>query len=168
VRFRLFVLITLIFAALAARAADVVSTWDGSSNNWTSNHWSSAEFPNNVDGGLTYDAIISAGSVTLNQDIAIQKLALSGNSIALTGTAIRNLTVNEQFDWTGGTIDGNSASANVVTRASCCGVGESAHWHNTSSSKCVCAVAGNAASDILPRITAILDEVYEAVPWDRI
>ena len=67
----------MIFVALTAAAVpDVVSTWDGSSNNWTSNHWSSAAFPNNVDGGPTYDAIISAGSVTLNQDIVIQKLAI--------------------------------------------------------------------------------------------
>lgn len=64
--------------ASLARAADVISTWDSSSNPWTSNHWSSPLFPHNGNGGFTYDAVINGGTVTLDQDVVLEKLAFTG------------------------------------------------------------------------------------------
>src|SRR5262245_12140024 len=68
---------------ISALAADVTSTWNGTTGNWSdATRWSSnPNFPNNGNGGFTYDAIINSGSVTLDQDIAIEKLTLSGGTL---------------------------------------------------------------------------------------
>src|SRR5688500_5094555 len=63
-------------AGAASRAADVTSTWGGGTGNWGSAaNWNNSpavsQFPNNGNGGFTYDAVISSGTVTLNQNIAI-------------------------------------------------------------------------------------------------
>ena len=61
-----------------SRAADVTSTLVGTGL-WTDNSvWSSPLFPDNGNGGLTYDALIGGNAVTLNQDITIESLNLSG------------------------------------------------------------------------------------------
>src|SRR5262245_46848489 len=40
-----------------ALAADATATWDNTTNNWNSAHWSTVNFPNNGNGGVaTYDA----------------------------------------------------------------------------------------------------------------
>src|SRR3954469_23535581 len=94
----------LLVASEAASAADLISTWDGTINNWTSNHWSSPNFPNNGNAGLTYDAIINGGTVTQDQDIALQRLTFNGG--ALTAGSSFFLTVQEQLNWDGGTMAG--------------------------------------------------------------
>ena len=48
----------LAFLPAVCLAADVVSTWDGSTNDWTSPHWSSPNFPHNGNGGFSYDALV--------------------------------------------------------------------------------------------------------------
>src|SRR5687768_4687388 len=58
----------------ALRAADVTSTWGGGTGNWGSAaNWNNSpavnHFPNNGNGGFTYDAVVNAGAVTLDQDI---------------------------------------------------------------------------------------------------
>ena len=83
-------------------AADVVSTWDGAIDDWTSNHWSSPDFPNNGNDGFTYDAVIGSGTVTLDQDITIEGLTLSGG--ILTGTS--SIALNDLSSWTAGTMSG--------------------------------------------------------------
>jgi hypothetical protein len=97
-------LLVLTWPVVNALAADVTSTWDNTTNNWTSAHWSSAMFPNNGNGGFTYDAEIGGGAVTLDQDITIEKFTLSGG--ALVGPTSFTLTLNDLFTWTGGTIGG--------------------------------------------------------------
>src|SRR5687767_4059184 len=79
-----------------ARAADLIATWDNSNDFWSAAaHWSTMVFPNNGNGGLTYDALIGGGTVTLDQDIAIQRYTQSGGSlVALSATT---LTLNELF-----------------------------------------------------------------------
>ncbi len=89
-------------------AADVISTWNNSTGNWSdATRWSTNPlFPNNGNGGFTFDAIISGGTVTLDQNITIEALALNGGTI--TGAAATNftLTLNDLFTWTSGTIGG--------------------------------------------------------------
>ena len=74
--------------SLRASGADVTSTWDGTNNNWSSTaHWSNfpnvVAFPNNGNGGFTYNAAINSGTVNLDQNIALQKLTL--NAATITG-----------------------------------------------------------------------------------
>jgi hypothetical protein len=65
-------------------ASDVLSTYRGVTGNWGVNgSWSNnpalGGFPNNGNGGVaTYDAVINSGIVTLDQNIAIQKLDFNG------------------------------------------------------------------------------------------
>ncbi len=97
-----------LFAALlacwpvAARSADVVATWDNSIGNWTDGaRWSSApDYPHN--GALTYDAVINAGTVTLNVPVVIEALDLAGGY--LLGPS--DLTLNGLFTWSGGYLEG--------------------------------------------------------------
>ena len=60
-------------------AADVTSTWNSSTGNWSDpTRWSSyPNFPNNGNGGNIYDAVINGGIVTLDQNIAIRTLNLN-------------------------------------------------------------------------------------------
>jgi len=103
---RLLLFIVAIASMCAAiPAADVTSTWDGTSNNWSSAHWSSPDFPNNGNGGFTYDAVITNGTVKLDQDITIESLALSLGTI--NATTPSNLTINDQLNWNGGSFLGN-------------------------------------------------------------
>ena len=89
--------IVLILAAVPVFAADIISMWDGSTDNWTSNHWSSANFPNNGNGGFTYDAVINSGTVTLDQNITIEDFTLSGGTL----TATSHLTLRStSLTWT--------------------------------------------------------------------
>ena len=88
-------------------AADQVSTWDGTTNNWSdAARWNTVPtaglFPNNGNGGFTYDAIINSGNVTLDLDITIELLSLNGGTVG--GTF--NLTASGLSTWTGGTMTG--------------------------------------------------------------
>ncbi len=87
-------------ALTSAPGADIPALWNGSSGNWTdATRWSTNPiFPNNNPPNL-YDAVIAAGSVTLNQNIGINLLTLSG---ALTGSA--GLTLAEGIAWNGGNL----------------------------------------------------------------
>jgi hypothetical protein len=87
------------------RAADQTAIWDNSSNVWTApGHWSTALFPNNGNGGFTYDAVVGGGTVTLDQNITILRYTQSAGT--LTGVNPFTLTVNEVFTWSGGTLTG--------------------------------------------------------------
>ncbi len=79
--------------------ADTTANWDGATGNWTdATHWSTDPvFPNN-NAPDVFDVGINAGSVTLDQAITINQLALSGGILSGTGS----LTLGEGFDWTGG------------------------------------------------------------------
>ena len=61
--------VRLIVGISSAALADTNSTWDGSTNNWSSaTHWSTnPNYPNNgTPLGLSYDVFIAKGSVTLD------------------------------------------------------------------------------------------------------
>ena len=70
-----------------ALAADVTSTWNGTTGNWSdASRWSSVDFPNNGNGGFTYDAIINSGTVTLDLNVMIEAFKFGGG--AITGATI--------------------------------------------------------------------------------
>jgi hypothetical protein len=92
----------------AARAADITSTWDGTANSWSDpSHWVNAplagSFPNNGNGGFTYDAAVGSGTANLAGTIAIQSLNFSGGTINGNGFA---LTTSQPLNWTAGTLGG--------------------------------------------------------------
>jgi hypothetical protein len=89
------------------RAADITSTWDDSDGNWSDPaRWDSANFPNNGNDGLTYDAVLFSGTATLDVDIALQGLQLLFG-VNLVGPG--NLTVEESFLWDRGNLSGTGA-----------------------------------------------------------
>ena len=83
----------------APRAADVVSTWNGTTGVWSdASRWDSIDFPDNGNGGFTYDAVVAGGTVSLDQVITLEDLELFGGTIDGAGT----LHVSENIDWFGG------------------------------------------------------------------
>ncbi len=106
-------LVTISFPG-AMHAADQTATWDNTDNKWTdSAHWSTALFPDNA--GLTYDAVHSEGTITLDQDITIEKYTQSGGTLATVDPF--TLTLNGDFLWTGGTMGGAGTTAVAGTLA---------------------------------------------------
>jgi hypothetical protein len=99
-----FALVTL--ASLhSVRAADQTAIWDDSTNDWSNSaHWSTTLFPNNGNGGFTYDATLNSGTITLDRDITIEKYTQNGGT--LTAVNSFTLTLNGNFAWSGGTANG--------------------------------------------------------------
>jgi len=95
------VVLGLLLLSAHAPAADQTATWNGTIGNWTDvTRWSTNPlFPNNGNGGFTFDAVQNAGTVTVNQNITIEKLTMSGGTNAAAGFT---LTANDLFTWTGG------------------------------------------------------------------
>src|SRR5687768_2622208 len=103
------VVIALGAAAPCAHAADVSSTWFGGNAFWdNAGLWNNtpavAEFPNNGNGGLTYDVVVSAGTVDQASDYTIEALTLDGGSI--NGITF-DLTLNQPLNWTAGNLSGS-------------------------------------------------------------
>jgi len=102
-----------VFAALtfclvrpSAGAVDVVSTWLGGTGNWTDPaEWDSNDYPH--DSGLTYEAVVNAGTTSLDADITVYSmLEISG---AYTQSAGAGLAIG-----IGGRIRGNDYDALLV------------------------------------------------------
>ncbi len=94
--------------ALTVRAADVNSQWIGGTDGWNdAANWNNfpavAQYPNNGNGGLTYEAFLSTGTASLESAITIESLGLSGGSIDTAGFA---LGVNQAMTWFGGNLLG--------------------------------------------------------------
>ena len=82
-------------------------------NRGDSVHWrTNPNFPNNT-GGVTYDATINNGFVTLDRDITLQRLFLNGDFFTTRLDGAFALNLNEGLNWTGGRI-GNS-TINLAT-----------------------------------------------------
>jgi hypothetical protein len=111
---------TCALGSAVARGADVVSTWIdqglGGAGNWNvATNWSNtpnvAQFPNNGNGGFTYDAIVGAATntITLGQDIDVQNFTLTNSTI----TGPNKLTVHGVMTFAGGAL----RNANVTVPA---------------------------------------------------
>lgn len=86
----------------SAHGEDITALWNSSSGNWTdAASWSTNPlFPNNSAPNL-YDGTIPAGSVTLNQNIAINHLTLSGGTLG----GASALALAEGIAWSGGSLE---------------------------------------------------------------
>jgi hypothetical protein len=95
-------------AAMSSPAADLSSHWLNGDGNWSdAMQWdTNPAYPNNGN-GVTYDATINAGDVTLDRDITIQRLFLNGGIL----DGVSELNLLEGLNWTGGKISGPAGSA---------------------------------------------------------
>lgn len=84
-------------------SADFSAIWLNGSGNWSdATQWTTnPHFPNN-ESGVTYDATINDGAITLDSNITIQRLFLNGGTI----DGVSALTINQSLDLTGGTLSG--------------------------------------------------------------
>ena len=83
---------TLMAWVAPAFAADRTSLWDGSTGDWTdAARWSTnPDYPDNNRDGTTYDAVISGGSVTVNNyALTIDRLTLSNATISTNGLFLK-------------------------------------------------------------------------------
>ena len=116
-----FVILAAVLAFIpSARAANISSVWRNVSATWTNAvNWTNfpltVNFPDNGNGGFTYDATVGGGSVVLEQDIVVQKFTHTAGTVS----GVKSLTANELYTWTGGTESGtgtNFANAGVAVR----------------------------------------------------
>ena len=119
-KFRTGNLMLLVFAFIFtsnALAANKTATWTGLvSNNWSEpGNWNIVPveatplYPNNGEGGFTYDAVITTGIPTLSENISVDALNVSNARI----TGAFNLTSHITFTWGGnGVIENITLNAN--------------------------------------------------------
>ncbi len=107
---RLFVYCSIFVLPVTSWSADSSAKWLGGSGNWSDPlQWdSNPNYPNN--NSTTYDATINDGTVTLNQDITIQRLFMNGGTLDGSST----LTLNDGLTMTGGTL-GNPFFSSPIT-----------------------------------------------------
>lgn len=88
--------------------AQTTSTWNNTTGDWSdATRWDTNPlFPNNGNGGNDYNAVISAGTVTLDEDIEIEALTLGGATI----DGDFDLTLNGLFSWTQGSFSGTGTT----------------------------------------------------------
>ena len=100
-----------IAAFASVHGADFTSTWTGANGLWSAfANWNTpgaaGVFPNN--GVSTFDAILSNGStITLDLNITIEKFTLSSGTLA----GGFNLILNQDLNWTGGTMSGTGSTS---------------------------------------------------------
>src|SRR5439155_27114837 len=92
-------------------AADVTSTWFGGVNLWSSSNWINnppvSQYPNDGNGGFTYDAVLNSGQASLTEFITIEGLMLAGAQIDASGFALQ---ANKTFNWSAGTLAGSGTT----------------------------------------------------------
>lgn len=95
----------LLGSLLPATAADFTATWNGTTGNWSdTTKWSTNPLaPNNGNGGFTFDVVQSAGALTMDQAVNVEKLTMSGGGNSGSGF---NLTVNDLLTLSGGSLNG--------------------------------------------------------------
>jgi len=98
------------FQTAQSEAADMTSTWITAAGVWSvSTNWSTPFFPQNGNGGFTYDAILgNGGSITLDstqiiiQDFSLQSGQITGTSATGFVRATQNISI------AAGTINGHA------------------------------------------------------------
>jgi autotransporter-associated beta strand protein len=81
----------------------------GNAANWN-NQPVVTQFPNNGNGGSTYDAIVDSGTATLDRDITIEKFTLDNATLTSGNFNAPVLTVRDTFTWSGGSIVGTGTT----------------------------------------------------------
>jgi mannose-6-phosphate isomerase-like protein (cupin superfamily)/predicted secreted protein len=102
---------TIVLSAFTPTGTNITASWLGGNGNWSNGgNWSTNPVaPNNGQPGAAdlYDVTqANGGTITLDVPVVIQKLALSSGTI----TGPNDLTTNELFTWTGGTLGGSGIS----------------------------------------------------------
>ncbi len=89
-------------------SAQVSSSWNGTTGNWSdATRWSTDPlFPNNGNGENDYNAVINGGTVTLDQEIEIEGLALDNATI----NGDFDLTLKDMSNWSSGTMEGSGVT----------------------------------------------------------
>ena len=103
-------LVGTMLAAMPAGAAHVVSTWNCGSGDWDDGLlWSSNPlWPNNGNGGNTFDAVINCGTVTLTLDpvdpgVVVEELSLGGGTLLGASDLTANVAITCDGSYVGGT-----------------------------------------------------------------
>jgi fibronectin-binding autotransporter adhesin len=95
--------VALVLCGPSAHAVN--STWDGAYDFWSNvAHWNTPYFPNNGNGGFTYVANIGSGTVTLDTNVTLNGLNLTGGILG----GSKDLTVTS-FLLNGGVLDTTGA-----------------------------------------------------------
>jgi hypothetical protein len=93
----------MIHGLIVLQAADVQSTWDGSTNVWTSplnwNHSAPSLLGYPSNGVQTYDVRVDSGEITLGGTNTIDRLELNGGTLT-----VQKLIALSNVTWTGGSI----------------------------------------------------------------
>ncbi|MBW2271344.1 MAG: hypothetical protein JRH16_22560, partial [Deltaproteobacteria bacterium] len=103
----------LLAAALAtaeARAGTITS-WNGGASTWgTAGEWDTGVVPKNgtPNPADTYDAVVGAGTVTLDLDVTIDELEHTGGTIDGAGFSLQ---IDDLFTWKGGTLTGTGTTS---------------------------------------------------------
>lgn len=101
--------LSVVWPALRA-SADTSVTWGNSSGIWSNPaNWTPNVTPEN-NGDSLYDAAIAGGTVSLDINPTIQQLDFSGGTLSGASTT---LTLNDLFNWTGGTVGTASSSQTI-------------------------------------------------------
>lgn len=105
--------VALIAFTFPTHAANISSVWRNVSGTWTNAaNWTNfpltVNFPDNGNGGFTYDATVGGGTVTVDKDIVILKFTQTAGTIGGNFT----LTANELYRWLGGS--SNRSGTNVA------------------------------------------------------
>src|SRR5437667_11987093 len=89
--FRLAAILALLTSA--PTHAQVVCTWNGTSGNWLNPALWSPTVPNNgTPPGATYNANVNgAGTITVDQPVAIQRLTFASGSVNIQNSTFANL-----------------------------------------------------------------------------
>ena len=94
-----------------AHAAPINCVYLGGSNTWSSSSaWTGIDcvssYPNNENGGDTFNATVNSGVVTLDHDIAIQQFNFGGGTV----TGSHNITAHDAVRISGGTLSGSGTT----------------------------------------------------------
>ena len=108
-------LIVLLAASMPSANAQVTYTFVGATSSWSAaGSWSPTGVPDDGD-----TAIISSGNPTLDENVTVSRIEMSGGSLDGNGS----VTVTDSLIWTGGTLNGrNFADSAAVYIASGAGM----------------------------------------------
>ncbi len=108
-----------------APAAEITSTWDGTSGDWSvAGNWANssgpANYPDNGNGGNDYDVTLAnGGTITLDQNISIDSFTLSSGIV----TGSFDLDMDANLIWSGGNLEGTGTTSVSGTASTISGNG---------------------------------------------